>query len=207
MAGARLKLLAGAWVLALATPVWAINKCTGPDGKVTYQEAQCPSASTAADEVKTWGAGGRPGERWLFTRQKDEMTGAVVCFAGSPYTYVMAARNAVAVRLLVAYGKGARVVTVRTIEVGGDLFHNDLIGMGVKVDGNEFLPITRSVNQHAVGFSPVAQEQLIGQLDGARSIKLRVRFWPYDSLRDSEALPTDGMKQSLAAAQACAAQL
>lgn len=190
-----------------AGPSWAINKCTGPDGKVTYQEARCPGASKAADEVKTWGAGGRPGERWEFIRQQDEMTGTVACFAGSPYTYVMASRTAVAARVLVAFGKGARAVTVRTIDVGGDLFHTDLSGMGVKVDANEFLPITRSINQHAVGFSPVAQDQLIDQLNGARSIKLRLRFWPYDTLRDSEALSTDGMKQSLAAAQACAARL
>ncbi|MDZ7864969.1 DUF4124 domain-containing protein [Acidovorax sp.] len=27
--------------LALAAPVWAINKCTGPDGKVSFQDAPC----------------------------------------------------------------------------------------------------------------------------------------------------------------------
>lgn len=28
-------------VLAMAAPVWAANKCKGPDGKVSYQEAPC----------------------------------------------------------------------------------------------------------------------------------------------------------------------
>lgn len=30
-------------VLFSVAPVWAINKCTGPDGKVSYQEAPCAS--------------------------------------------------------------------------------------------------------------------------------------------------------------------
>ena len=29
-------------VAMLATPAWAINKCTGPDGKVAFQDAPCP---------------------------------------------------------------------------------------------------------------------------------------------------------------------
>lgn len=29
------------WLIAV--PGWAVNKCIGPDGKVTYQEAACPN--------------------------------------------------------------------------------------------------------------------------------------------------------------------
>ena len=38
------KCLKAAALLAIfaAAPAWAINKCTGPDGKVTYQEQACP---------------------------------------------------------------------------------------------------------------------------------------------------------------------
>jgi len=32
-------LLAAALLLALAAPSWALNKCTGPDGKVSFQDA------------------------------------------------------------------------------------------------------------------------------------------------------------------------
>ena len=38
--------------LLLAAPAWAINKCTGANGKVTYQEAAC--ASTEAGETVKW---------------------------------------------------------------------------------------------------------------------------------------------------------
>lgn len=46
--------LAGLAALLLATPAWAVNKCTGPDGKVAFQDAPC--ASTAkAEAVKIYG--------------------------------------------------------------------------------------------------------------------------------------------------------
>lgn len=33
-------------VLIAASPAWAINKCTGSDGKVSYQEASCAESAT-----------------------------------------------------------------------------------------------------------------------------------------------------------------
>lgn len=33
-------------VALLATQAWAVNKCTGPDGKVTYQAAPCSAAAS-----------------------------------------------------------------------------------------------------------------------------------------------------------------
>lgn len=41
--------------IALASgPAVAINKCKGPDGRVTYQEAACPSTAQESQSVKTW---------------------------------------------------------------------------------------------------------------------------------------------------------
>lgn len=37
--------------MAGTAPVWAVNKCTGPDGSVTYQEAAC-GTSSKAESVK-----------------------------------------------------------------------------------------------------------------------------------------------------------
>lgn len=42
----KLALLGTAFLLTMA-PTWAINKCTGTDGKVSYQEAPCPSGAKA----------------------------------------------------------------------------------------------------------------------------------------------------------------
>lgn len=39
--------------LVLSAPAHAVNKCTGADGKVTFQDAPCPNNAAAA-EVKIW---------------------------------------------------------------------------------------------------------------------------------------------------------
>jgi hypothetical protein len=44
-------LLAAALLSALCAPAWAINKCTGADGKVAYQEAPCAGRS---ETIKVW---------------------------------------------------------------------------------------------------------------------------------------------------------
>ena len=49
-------------VLFAASPAWAVNKCTGPDGKVVYQDALCGISSTNAQEIKTWTNSGYSGD-------------------------------------------------------------------------------------------------------------------------------------------------
>lgn len=52
-----IKTAAAAMLLTIAAaPGWAINKCTGPDGAVVYQEQSC-ALSTKAEVIK---APGRP---------------------------------------------------------------------------------------------------------------------------------------------------
>lgn len=38
-----------ALLAALCAPAWAINKCTGPDGKMTYQDAPCMAGGVKLD--------------------------------------------------------------------------------------------------------------------------------------------------------------
>lgn len=44
-----MKLMGMLAAVALSGPAWAINKCTAPDGKVSYQEAPCATAQGAAE--------------------------------------------------------------------------------------------------------------------------------------------------------------
>ena len=37
-------------LLALCLPAMAINKCTGPDGKVVFQDAACPASGVTVGE-------------------------------------------------------------------------------------------------------------------------------------------------------------
>ncbi len=39
-------------VLLAASPVWAVNKCTGPDGKVSFQDAPCANGRGGKIDVK-----------------------------------------------------------------------------------------------------------------------------------------------------------
>lgn len=60
-----MKGIQGAWLtaslmMAAASPAWAINKCTGPDGAVVFQDAPC-SLTTKSEEVKAYAGKGSPG--------------------------------------------------------------------------------------------------------------------------------------------------
>lgn len=67
-----MKGIQGAWLtaslmMAAASPAWAINKCTGADGSVTYQEAAC-GAAAKAEAIKV--PSGPPPTKWdLMVRQ------------------------------------------------------------------------------------------------------------------------------------------
>lgn len=41
-------------LMMLCAPAWAINKCTGPDGKVAFQDAPC-AVTSKAETIKTHG--------------------------------------------------------------------------------------------------------------------------------------------------------
>jgi hypothetical protein len=49
-------------LLLTASPAWAVNKCT-IGGKVVYQDLMCGTASTNAEQVKTWTNSGYQGDR------------------------------------------------------------------------------------------------------------------------------------------------
>lgn len=42
-------LIAAALLSVLSAPAWAVNKCTGPDGKVVYQDAPCVGKGDSID--------------------------------------------------------------------------------------------------------------------------------------------------------------
>lgn len=54
----KLALLAAA--LAVGTPAWAINKCTGPDGKTVFQDAPCAGKGEKIDVRPASGSAASP---------------------------------------------------------------------------------------------------------------------------------------------------
>lgn len=63
------------WVLS--SPALAINKCTGADGKVAYQDTPCAGGAKSSQEVKVYDNSiGTSGGNWRFESKKDALTGA-----------------------------------------------------------------------------------------------------------------------------------
>jgi hypothetical protein len=48
----RALIAAAALLAALCAPAWAINKCTGPDGKVAFQDAPCSAGKSETLDVR-----------------------------------------------------------------------------------------------------------------------------------------------------------
>lgn len=46
--------------LLASPPAAAVNKCTGPTGSITFQDAPCANESKTSEKVKTWSTGPAP---------------------------------------------------------------------------------------------------------------------------------------------------
>ena len=191
-------------VLLVVSPVWAINKCTGADGKVTYQEMACANESKSAETVKTWdNSTSSRSEAWRFERKKDELTGKVSCFAMSPITYpkIGPGSKFIPVHAVVLTTGDTEVLGVRTSD-DKNLFHNDVSGIGMKTDNGSFTPMSVKSGSHVVGVADSAA--MIGALEKSKSLTVRVRFWPYDQLHDMEPISSAGFAAALRQTRACA---
>lgn len=200
----RTTLLIVTAALLAASPAWAINKCTGPDGKVTYQEIACPTDAKADQKVKTWqnSSGNEPGS-WKFVRKLDDMTGKVACMAMSPITSpkTPAPNKFIPVHMVVAVTAESELIGLRTSD-NSNLFHNDLSGMGVKTDSGPFIPLSIKAGSHVVGVSN--SEALIGALSSSRQLLVRARFWPFEQLYDMEPISSAGFASAINQARTCA---
>lgn len=197
------KVLAVALAFAVV-PAWAINRCTGPDGKVQFQDGACTSNETSKTlPILSAPPGDR--DKWNFEKSTDSMTGKVSCLAFSPEVLLgtRVARQYNAVRLTVHALPNERFLATADIMSGSrDIFHNDLAGMGIRSEPGSFLPLDVKLGQKMVGGSKSGQA--IDELLSAKFIKLRLRFWPYDDLVDSPAIATVGLRQAIVLASQCA---
>lgn len=202
-----MKYLIAAAALLTSMSVAAVNKCTGPDGAVSFQDAPCSAATKKAETVKTWDSnltGRSRGAGWEFRRSADEMTGRAGCLVLSPVTSPEpkgGESKFIPVHLVLSVSASEVTFAVRT-STDKVLFHNDVDGMGVKLDNLAFVPLDIKGGQHVVGSS--MGRQIVDALPGARTARLRLRFWPYDSLLDTMPIATAGFQVAFAQAKQCA---
>lgn len=198
-----------ALLLLFCVPAWAINKCTGPDGKVAYQDASCSTKETAhATAIAPCCAPvSASGKTWTYIRRQDEMTGEVACLADAPGTYASGPRGQlfhVFVQVRVD-AKDRKTLLITTLP--SESFHIDIGGTGVKTDGNAFLPIAVRNRSAGVALSPADELTLLAQLQTAKALHMRLRFWPWPNVSDVDPLSTYGYTQALALARECAKRI
>lgn len=192
--------------LSLHPSAWAVNKCTGADGKVTYQDTPCAGGTKSSQEVKVHDNSiGASDGSWRFERKKDALTGEVSCFAMSSITFPKspAVQKFMPVHMVVLVTSNSVAVALRTSD-DNNLFHNDLQGMGAKTDNGSFMPFTVKSGSHVVGFGDGSAA--IEALSRSNNLAIRARFWPYEQLHDMRPISSAGFGSALKQARACASR-
>jgi hypothetical protein len=188
------------------SPAWAVNKCTGLDGAVMFQDAPCDAGAKKAETVRAAPAvTGKTRQEWAFQKGVDAMTGGVSCAAYSPIIYMspQTSRDFQHLRVMViAKPNGKFLAAVQILDHSSAIFHNQLDGMGLKTEPGAFHALGIKGGQKLVGFND--STAAIDALVLSSSIRLRVRFWPYDRLLDSDSVSTIGLRQAVISAAHCA---
>ena len=196
-----------ALMLAAAPAAAAMHKCKGPNGRTIYSDVPCP-ATHEVQEIKIWNSRLSGRGVWEFEKRTDEMTGETACLVLSPSTTPEASKNIdfkfVPTQLVIDVTASTSIIGAR-LAFPKDSFHNDLSGMGIKLDNLEFVPFDVKGGQHVVGTSQ--SRKILDALPKAREVRLRLRFWPYDALYDTYPIPTTGYTAAIERAQQCAESL
>ena len=182
----------------------AINKCVDANGKITYQETQCPNQSKSSEEVKIWTNNSNSSNGgWKFKRAKDDMTRKVACLAMSSITFPQKPQPTgfMPVHMVVSVTADLEVIGLRTSD-NKNLFHNDIDGMGIKADNGEFIPFDMKSGSHVVGFKN--SKTIIDMLEKSKTLSVRARFWPYEQLYDMAPISSTGFISALNEARTCA---
>ena len=171
----------------------AVYKCERPDGTMSYQGAPC---STKEKSIKT-PIGNSSGKNkindlWELITNKDKMTDENTCIIQSPIFFVGNQGNDfIFSRLRITKdnnGKPIVGIYIDPVTGGGEStvsFHNDIHGLGARVDKNEFVKATLKATQNVLAFDLESSEKLTEQLKTGEYIATRLRFWPYDKTYDT----------------------
>ena len=189
--------LAGVGAFASDVPV----RCTGPDGKVTYQSGACPKG-IKTDAVQVDPAPDSTVESWTAGRSTDRMTGVVTCAARSPRFMIPAKREWISAQLAVIVNGGEVQVLVENRE-SGSIFHHNIRGTGLKVGEAGMIFFGARPNQTVLTLPPGTDGPIVDSMQQYTSAVVRVRFWPWDEQYDSRPIPLQGFKQALAQAKLC----
>lgn len=212
------KLLFFLVLVAISSTAQAVYKCVGPDGRVTWQDTACPQGSEDASPQPETAPEVRPStapsrrrteepQRWTLFRQRDDMTDKTNCIAESPSALVGFRGSDIyfaRVRVVVA-SKGQYIVALFSSGELGDAaaFHNDINGLGMRIDDHPFVPVAVHPSSRVLAFSEEDSNRLVEWMEAGSQVRFRVRFWPWDETHDADNVTLDGFRNALTELRDC----
>jgi hypothetical protein len=177
-----------------------VYKCTA-DGVTTYSQTPCSSSAEVVDVPST--APRRKGDAWQAITIDDDMTGNRTCFAQSTGMAFFVGSDLVIANLRIGVINGKDLAVIYTPDGSGKpSLHNEIDGLGLKVEEHAFLPVSSKTDNLLV-LNPLDSATAIEQLSAAKSFRVRVRFWPYKQTFDSAPSTTAGLSAALDEARRC----
>ena len=166
-----------------------VFKCTNDDGSIVYQQVPCVGGTN--EPLIRSRAPRETRQEWTLISQTDEMTDKQQCVIESPPSYAGQRGNDflfVSIRVTTTE-QGEHVVGIhgsaplsrRDIPPS---FHNNIQGLGIRVDREPFVTVDTKAGQRVLGFGLEKSGLLVSQLSKGSQAAVRVRFWPYDHTYD-----------------------
>lgn len=195
-----------------------IYECKDSKGSTSYQDHSCDGkikesgldsaqtteqSSISSGQVKT-----TENNKWEIFDQVDEMTNRKQCVIESPIAYVgVQGSDLLIVSIkITATDEGKFIAALYSKAISADnapSFHNDIYGLGIKIDKNNFIEADTKLGQHSIGFSFEKTEMIISEMTQGSSASFRVRFWPYDKTFDGHGIPLWDFNRALHSLKTC----
>lgn len=87
--------------------------------------------------------------------------------------------------------------------LGPASFHNDISGLGIRVDRHPFIAVDKKPAQRLLGFSESQSSLIVSQMKDGNSASIRVRYWPYDDTHDGRDISMRGFTHALGLLAEC----
>jgi len=185
----------------------AVYKCTSESGAVSFQGMPC-AKQEKAEEIKVNVSSSNRIEEWELITRIDRIKKEKNCVIQSPTAYLgRQSGDFLFARVrTVLDADGKYVVGIYSDESfgkDGNIFHNDISGLGIRVDDNDFVPVSVNANQHVLAFDHEASDALVHEFENGKKMSFRVRYWPYDETFDGVDVPLDTFPRALRQLKEC----
>lgn len=192
--------------------VAGIYECKDKNGNVSYQDHSCEKGKNGAqiNNPAINSAQVDSKENWTLINQTDQMTNKKQCVIESPSAYVGKQGSDflfVSIRIT-ATDSGEFVVGLYSSSPLSDdqrppSFHNNIRGLGIKIDNNDFTEVDLPISSRVIGFNLEKSKQLISQMENGSNASIRVRFWPYDETFDGHKIALWDISRAIHELKSC----